>query len=292
MRRFHLSTVLLSLSLMAGCQGGSFYGKGGDDVGTPDAGSTTPPPNATARELFDITVAPALTAECSACHSGGGTSPQFMGPGPAAYYASITADTRFVNDTPSNSLLLLKGQHTGPLCNPARSDMSGKTFCTSTVNTAVAAWLTKEAEERMITPPPPPPPGGGTPTTLEAALTKFGKCMTITDWNSTGMNDLQNQNTTQGRCYACHATGTAGAYLSTNSDDNLTMIKTSPYILKLVTGTVNANGTFKDLVPAYRFRDKANDTGHPSYVLSAAREQALTDFFNLTYTHYMAGACP
>ena len=255
---------------------------GGDDdsvAGGPDGGGV---PASLARQTFETQVEPILLASCSTCHADNNAidGPDYLGTGPDTYYDSLTSDMRLIGSSPSNSMLLLKGEHTGPAFTSAQA-------------TVVAGWIQQEIQERGITPPSEtPPPADAPPTTLTAALRRFGDCMSIDDWDATNMQNVANQNTEDGPCYACHSSGTAGSFLSQNSQDMFDMNRQTPYILKLALGTVNSDGSFKDLVPARRFMDKGQEEGlHPSYLLSAERTQSVTDFYNLTYQHYLAGNC-
>jgi hypothetical protein len=143
-------------------------------------------------------------------------------------------------------------------------------------------------------PTPAPAPAPAPTPTGAAEIAKFGKCMLAADWTSSGMSDLQNQTTAGygGECYSCHATGMYGTYLSKVATDNMTMWKTSPWVEKFATASVNPDGSFADIIPTNRFRDRGVEAGHPAYQLTDARTTALTNFFMLTYTHYKAGNCP
>jgi len=236
----------------------------------------------TGRELFDRNVVAILDLRCAACHAGSNVAdgPDFMGPSRTAYYGAITRDTRFVTARPEDSLLILKGEHTGPAFTPTEAQ-------------TITAWLLKEADERGLAPgnnEPPPPPNDYTPRTVSEALTRFGACMARTDWDETygqGQDtEVAYQNTTEGRCYACHSSGTAGAFLSQSSGDTFDQSRVRPYVLKLVLPTANEDGSFRDLVPAYRFRDKGGDQGHPSYQLTAERNAAMNEFVDRTLTKF------
>jgi hypothetical protein len=227
-----------------------------------------------ARELFDRNVSPILDQRCASCHLGANPvdGPDFLGAAPGGAYDVLTGDLRMVPARPEDSILLLKGEHTGPAFTMVEAQ-------------TVTAWLLKEADERGLAPevdPEEPPVGDFTPKTVAEALTRFGNCMQRTDWDETyGQNEntqVAYQNTTEGRCYSCHSTGTAGSFLSQSSGDTFDMNKQRPYLLKLVLPTANEDGSFRALVPAYRFRDKGGDQGHPSYQLTAERSDALNAF--------------
>ena len=245
--------------------------------------------NLTARELFDRTVMPVLTQYCKDCHEGDGLlegmgldGPNFMGPAATAAYGAITADARMLA-APENSLLLLKGLHSGPALTPAQQ-------------TKVSGWLLKEVEERAIINQPPPNPNQ--PRSLQEGLTRFNACMTREVWEQTiGANDdtqYAEQNSAEGRCYACHDVG-AGGFIAKSAQAQLYDAMKGPaggpaptaYLLKLVTGTIDpVSGAFTGLQESYRFRDKGGDDGHPNYQPSQQRLQALTDFTTLVMARY------
>jgi hypothetical protein len=245
--------------------------------------------NLTARELYDRTVDPILNQVCKSCHAGDGAleaqpldGPNFMGPSQTAHYGAITSDSRLLAQ-PENSILLLKGLHSGPA------------FTTDQAN-KVSAWLLKEVEERMLN--MMPPPMGGLPRTLQEGLTRFGACMTQADWDATvGQNDQTNygrQNSAEGPCYGCHDVGAGGFIAKANSTQLFQAMKGPPggpvpiaYLLKLITGTVDTQtGAFNGLMESYRVRDKSDDPGHPNYQLANARRQAITDFVTRTMAIY------
>ncbi len=252
----------------------------------------------TARDLFDRNVAPLLQQKCASCHANTspGDGPDFMGasPNPTTWYTAIAAARTVIGNTPylqvaspQDSPLIAKGEHSGPA------------FSASEVAT-ISAFLVKEAQERGLgnpnPSPSPSPTADYTPKNLREAIVRFTACMQRADWDQTVAQNQQTnfayQNSTDGPCYACHATGTAGAYLSQNSSDTFDAHKDSSryYVLKLVLGTVNADGSFKDLVPAYRMRDKGappfGTPPHPSYQLTPERDQALNEFVDRTLTRF------
>jgi hypothetical protein len=255
--------------------------------------------------MFDQNVAPILQNKCATCHADTMVpGPDFLGSdktNTAAYYTGITSDPRFITTPPENSLLLLKGEHTGPaFCSPeeAAGTGSGRGCSPTTEKSMVQAWLVQEGRERMgMT---MPMPTGSEPRTLQEAVTRFGACMDRQIWDNTygasQDNEVAYQTTTQGRCYACHATGTAGSFLSQVSGDTFDQNRLMPHILKLIQPTYNSDGTLKDLVPANRWIDKGQEATqggtHPTYNLSGARIQALSDFLTQTLTKYHNYAVP
>ena len=142
----------------------------------------------------------------------------------------------------------------------------------------------------------PVPSAPSDPPTASAndQVVAFAKCMQQTDWDSSGMNDFQNQTTAGygGECYSCHATGMFGTYLSPTSTDNLTHWKMEPWVLKFVTASTKTDGSFDDIVQTGRLSQRGQEAGHPAYALTSARQSALDNFFMLTYGHWKAGNCP
>src|SRR6266567_1619480 len=91
---------LMALSLAAGCVGGY-------QPGTPGTPGTPGSAGLTAREMFDTNILPML-GSCASCHAGTATTggPKFLGVAGDAYYASLSADARFVNNVPEESYLI------------------------------------------------------------------------------------------------------------------------------------------------------------------------------------------
>ena len=237
----------------------------------------------TARAFFDANVEPILATSCASCHSSqfDDEGPDYLGDSPASYYASIDA-AGFIT-LPKNSMLLLKGEHTGPAL-------------TADQQTQVRNWFEMEVVERGLEDGGSGTGGGGQgppAVTLQEALDQFGKCMSIGDWDNLGMDNVPNQNTTNGPCHSCHQTGTGGAFLSQDANQTFENNRTMPYVLKLVLGTVNPDGSFKDLVPANRFIDKGSEgTTHPKFLMTPERQLAVKSFFDTTYAKWKAGPCP
>jgi hypothetical protein len=109
----------------------------GCEVGEP------PQPAVAARTLFDTGAWPAL-ARCGGCHASQ-LSIDFMAPGTpeGAYTAMFDYQPPVLDmESPSSSLLLGMGKHTGPELLPTEAD-------------AILAWLEAEREERVVAPPDP-----------------------------------------------------------------------------------------------------------------------------------------
>src|SRR5689334_13838741 len=189
--------VTVAMALLGACVGGidSMPGGGDDDM-----------PGGTARQMFDSTVAPLLTAKCSSCHVGPETSStnMFLGPdGVSSYYKTLTND-RAVNGnfSAAAAMILLKGMHEGP---PWGSSAAA----------TITAWLNQELKERGGA-PVDPPTGTNPITTPRGAEMAFVGCMnspaSMADYIATGSQAYQIAllNTQQGRCYSCHSPGGAG----------------------------------------------------------------------------------
>ena len=229
----------------------------------------------TAVDLFNANVEPFLASNCSTCHAGTGTTvgPAFLGTGPADFLNKLTADPRFVNNQPATSLLLTKGAHEGPALTQAQGD-------------SVTAWLTQDLVEHPTRPAPP-----ANIDVAQTELLNFGACMTLTDFNSSGMADVHNQNTNNGTCDSCHQTGSY-VLLAADATTTFNAMHTIPYLLKFAVADINPDGSFKDIVSADRFINRGKEPGHPAYTMATARATALKNFFTLSYTHYKAGNCP
>jgi hypothetical protein len=287
MRLHSLSSIAASL-LLVGCVGEYTSGEGGGGGGGGGGGD-----GATALELYSA-LNDQQIAECGACHVGANlddttTGPDYLGTDKGSSYETILAykswvdGSPIVGNSPENSKLLLHGVHAGPALSDA-------------LRTQMSEWIVKQAEEDGVTPdddeddidPPDPeePPTAEPPDTLVEALTLFSNCMTYADFEATNFENVADQNTAEGQCYGCHSAGTGGSFLSANNIDFYSMQRQMPYILKFVTGTVNADGSFSDLIISGRYEMKRDDNGHPNYIMAEERLQSIQSFFDLTYAKY------
>jgi hypothetical protein len=173
-----------------------------------------------------------------------------------------------VGNSPENSKLLLHGVHAGPaLSESLKAKMSD--------------WIVAQAEEDGVSPPgddddidppdPDDPPTAEPPDTLVEALTLFANCMTYEDFEATNFENVADQNTAEGQCYGCHSAGTGGSFLSADNIEFYSQQRNMPYILKFVTGTVNPDGSFSDLIISGRYEMKRDDNGHPNYIMAEER---------------------
>jgi hypothetical protein len=158
----------------------------------------------------------------------------------------------------------------------------------------------------------PPAEAGPAPLTLDEAFAQFAACMSYTNFTSKGTSgaaasDIAKSQTTQyGDCNACHNAGDGGFWASygTVQGQNMTEVmftqtQAFPYIAKWVTGTVDANGNFKDLAPSNAIADQATLASqctagtpcHPKFQLDPDVVQAISDFVTTTITNWHNNTC-
>ena len=285
MRLHSLSSIAASL-LLVGCVGEyqpSDQGSGGDD----------PPDGANPRELYDALNEQQI-AECGACHVGANlddttTGPDYLGADRASSYDTILAykswsdGSPIVGNSPENSKLIIHGVHAGPALSESLKAKMSEWIQAQAVADGVAP---PGGEDDIEPPDPEEPPVAEAPDTLVEALTLFANCMTYEDFEATNFENVADQNTAEGQCYGCHSAGTGGSFLSADNIQFYTQQRNMPYILKFVTGTVNPDGSFSDLIISGRYELKRDDNGHPNYIMADDRLQSIQSFFDLTYAKY------
>jgi hypothetical protein len=300
------ASITLSLMIAAGCSnpppttlnintqsgvGGSQSGSGGSgptgdatDVG---AGGD---PGSQAKEYYFSVVDSELNDSCASCHaSGQNGAPIFMGSNPDASYNALDQHGGLVV-APENSLLLLHGAHTGPALTASQKD-------------DVTTWLTMEAEERGLptgsgSSTSSSTGGGGMATNLKQALDEYGACMDINDWTANGLDKLYNAQTLNyGPCGGCHQAGDGGNWLSSNKQETFDENGKFPYIKRQITGTVDGDGNFKDLIAANRFIEKGaepcqpNTNCHPAFVLPPNLKTGIQTFVQKTLDKWHNNQC-
>jgi hypothetical protein len=298
------SAAALALAITAGCStpppaqitiktqngtgGSDSSGSGGGSTGGSDGSGGVPgedlSPNGKAYYLS--TVHPELYAGCATCHaSGQNDAPVFLGEdGEASYKALIKYGGLVI--APDNSLLVLHGAHTGPAPSEA-------------LKTDMITWLTMEAQDRGLLPSGGVTTGGSTTTmTLKQALDEYSACMDMSDWKSNGLDKLYSTLTAQtGPCGGCHSSGDGGNWLSSNVQETFDMNKKFPYIKRQVTGTVDADGNFKDLIASKRFSLKGgepcqpNTLCHPKFTLPASTAANIDKFVSTTLDKWRNKQC-
>lgn len=282
------AAAMAALLFQLGCVGEMITGPGEVDTddGGDDGGGEVG--GATSREMFEA-LNPQQITECGTCHLGANLNdtalgPDYLGANPQAShdtlmtYRSWQDGSPLVGDSPENSKLIVYGLHAGP---PLSADLASK----------MTAWIAKRSQEAGAAPDDGGDDGGeapvgGAPNNLVDALTQFASCMTYADFMTSGFQAVAEQQSAEGQCYGCHAAGTGGAFLAQDDVAFYDNQRKAPYILKFATGTVNEDGSFKELVPAGRYEQKQADNGHPNYLMDPARVQSIQQFFDLTKARY------
>jgi hypothetical protein len=124
------------------------------------------------------------------------------------------------------------------------------------------------ADPGGVTKPPPEPPGvtspgpSTPPFDCRGALAQLGSCMTQADFDATAAS-VELQNTTEGPCYSCHSMG-------------LDWFRNHP---QLIAACAQNQLVYFDGIAAF---GNAAGGGHPQFIVSTSRDQALHDFFDRT----------
>ncbi len=131
--------------------------------------------------------------------------------------------------------------------------------------------------------PVPTPDAAPGCQTVDEFLTRFGACMQMTDWESSGMCDVPNQATVgEGACTACHASGEDRAFLNADCAMTFTAHRGLPYIRGLVRALGDSNdcltgfGNGALLMPNF-------GGPHPDFSFTEARVTAINDFVAATF---------
>jgi hypothetical protein len=145
--------------------------------------------------------------------------------------------------------------------------------------------------------------------TLKDALSDFGSCMNLNleAWVRTGMNELYAVETVDengdatGSCESCHAGQQRTGGIVLDKDIVLTFEEHThlPAVMRLVTGTIDERGNFKDLVSANRYVEKGSavclpEEGfecHPQYELQPEMEEAINDFVHEMLDRWHSDNC-
>jgi hypothetical protein len=267
----------------------------------------SPPAVTAARLIYDRDVEPLLATTCADCHSNPDDlhgAPDFLDLVPGDRYASLVSRKDFVSCDVENSLLLAKGHD---------PDHPGGAL-TAPQHERVERWLVEEAIERFsgVCNGPPPASGAGGmdagtpvgPLTGLQALEQLGDCMTLEDWNAANMPLVAHQtalfNKQQVPCYSCHANGAGPNWMpdpgagdaDASIADAFEKMRRVYSIFKLVRWTVNdEDGSFKEIVPSNRWRDKGQDPGHPPYELEAQYQESIDAWFQTANGKWKAGLC-
>jgi len=285
MRPTHLIAVLALAAGSAACTGSL------DTTPSDDSGDDSVDPPGAARQQFESTIAPMLSA-CSGCHTGAidQTPLKWLGAaGATGYYPAVTGEESVVGGfDPDLANLLLKGAHDG---GNARA-------WTDEEKATIADWLVAEAAERGIDLGDNGglPPGETTPTTSREALAQWSGCMSIDDWRSSLVFQWADKSTERGDCKSCHNNGAGGYYASADDDLMFEMNRFEIYITTFFTAApkdiTNPALGYEVKVNEQKLRSKANATGHPSFNPDGGEQmQYLYNFYDLTNARIAAGTC-
>jgi hypothetical protein len=129
--------------------------------------------------------------------------------------------------------------------------------------------------------------------------------MEYDDFVASGMYELgQNKaQSTAGPCAGCHSTGQGGAWISATKQEMFTRNQQLPWVKRLVTGTVDKDKHFSDLIPSNRYLDKGDPVKepctdqtngaicHPQSALPDDLKTAIQGFVDLTLARWRAKQC-
>ena len=247
----------------------------------------------TAREIFDNTVAPKLTAKCASCHVGPEISStnMFLGPdGLSSYYTTLVND-RAVNGgfDPAAATILSKGQHEGPAWTDQEKGV-------------ISTWLLAEQAERGVD--TTPPPAGNPNTSARGAEMAFAACIgvSLTEYNDTQAYEVANMNTDRGRCRQCHNGGAGGMWLDSTQNYELMFNKWQEEIFLVGVFQPNLQGdnTYKIAAAETKICNKGLEKDmslgtHPSFDCqqnNGTNLQALKTFVDQMNAKQLAGGCP
>lgn len=280
-RLIHFSMLSFSL-LAAGCVGGYQPGTSGSTdpgtPGTPGTTTTTPGQAPNAEALFVNNVQGFISTECASCHAidRQQAGPKFLG-SDGTYYANLVTDPRMVNNKPDQSYLILHKHIAGPGMgsDPVMAQQQ-----------SIIAWITQENLERTL---PAPPQSMMIPTD---AIMGFAACMTYTDYQSSGMDQIWKTQTNgnTGQCNSCHQNGEHNVSLGVDPQTNFTKLSDLRDQLRLAVANVQADGTCSDVIEANRFWQRGAEPGHPQFN-GTNIQTAENSFFKLTYARWKAGNC-
>ena len=276
----------LAIALGSAACVGQLSTTGDDQVGDDD--STT---QSEARTMFENEVSPMLTGACASCHTGSiETTPlKYLGnTGSTGYYDAIVAEPSVTGGfDPGLANLLNKGEH----------ELGSARAWTSEEAGVITSWLLMEATERGIDTDPNPNPGTTTPTTSREALAQWSACMSIDDWNASGVAQWADKGSERGQCMSCHNQGAGGFYASDDDNEMYEMNKYEIYITTFFTAApksvTDPSLGYQVLVNEQKLRLKANSVGHPSFNPDGGNQlQNLRNFYDLTMARVAAGTCP
>ncbi len=227
------------------------------------------PAGGAGESMFSSTVSPMLRTACAGCHEGAGAGPAFMGEaGGDDDYLQLLSNSRVVgNFNSASALLLTKGSH------------SGATWWDPGQQAKIAAWLDAELADFG---------DNGIPD----VLAEWVGCMTIQNWNDSGIGEWANKETDQdATCGGCHSDGEYGFHANATSDTMFIQQRTSLGIGSFF--QVSAAGVTPEVVPAAaKLRSKCSGANlHPSCAVDDEYVEYLDRFYKLTRATLAAGLC-
>jgi hypothetical protein len=297
--------LLAAVMAAASCSGGfstdqSGGGGGGSGQGggptLPPGGVPTPPPGtpagdcfAGAKAYFDGSVK-AMFGACQACHIGQTPPDPQFGTSLEDVYVTLKGNNRYY--AAPGASLLLSHHHTGAGIDPSPGFVANLTMWL--MQEQICATTPPPGVPPVVMPPvvmPPVGPVATQPTSANAAIVLFGRCMALSDFVAANVVAISNQGTTSGRCTSCHTQGAGDAWLSTNPQDMFNNWTMQPYLDKFALPRRTPDGTY-DMILSTRLRDKGQDQGtHPSYIMDAGRWNAVQTFFNASHQRFATGNC-
>jgi hypothetical protein len=285
--------ILTSIGLLgaAGCAGILEAGDGDDITNPPVNPNPDPTTDTQGAQNFQQNILP-LVSGCAGggigCHSGDGTDPlKFLGPGDQSlYYDSIVQYAQVHGDWDTARASLIEkleiaaaggGNHFG------FSPFSNEQIM------LIEQWFEIERTERAN--------GGGTPgggITTRDLLAEWSGCMSLANWEQSGMGTWALKGTQNGPCANCHSGGEYWIYVSANSEEMFQMNRQEVFI----TGFFATQGN-SEVVPAYdklvrMGQGNPNGGVHPTYNTNRDTDQyflSLKSFYELTNAARLAGQC-
>jgi hypothetical protein len=218
--------------------------------------------------MFNSTVQPLLRAQCVGCHEGAGVGPSFLGAGGAGDdYSALLANGRVVGGFDAGALLLTKGPH------------SGSAWWSTAQQSTITSWLAAEAAGKG--------PGG-----ITDVMAVWASCMTLENWDDSGMGSWADKQTDQGStCGGCHADGEYGFHANPANDVMFAQQRTQVGITSFF--QVSAASATPSVVPAFdKLRNKvAGGNLHPASAVDDQYVEYLDRFYKLTHATMQAGLC-
>jgi len=302
---------------------------------TPPTPDIDPGPTSEAEQYFTEQLVPVFEQSCSSCHANASDSygaPDFLGGGATdKYYDTIAGWANFLQCDPTLSPLMTKGsdpthpgasfatvdvpkvfqwleieseRFAGEPCNAPDPTTSASTGGGSSgegggMGTGGGGTGGEGAGDPVGTP-------GFPPVSYMEHMQLFGACMTYDIWVNTGMPLVANQQATvqdnNTECYNCHSNPNTG--LNHMPDpDNIEAVKDAFQnmremfaVMNLVRWTVNPDGSVKELVPSWLWRDAGQSgSAHPPYTLQDQYVQTLQNWWDqqkLRYDESIAAGIP